>query len=257
MIHVCDLRFKDGILDENYVYNHVRYKQNIYVEISLLKNALLPYRNALRNMNQTNDVQHQELIVCSKQYYNMFVEKKTKNIVIINDVLGYFGIGEFDNCENVFFRKLVEEKENKLKEFNFKVLNNILPCNYNLHKWKIRNSEMCDVCSNVQTIAHLLFYCPYVKPIWGKISQAFDIQVDIETILGFKDECIYNSVFTLTSYIIYKEWLLLSLENKTRNQACNLKMVKSELELRIKIYKSCKTIPLGCILQLEHVLSGL
>ena len=65
-----------------------------------------------------------------------------------------------------FSAKVVQEKEIKLKEFNFKLLHNILPCNKNLAKWKIKPNDRCDVCGQSQTIEHLLYSCIYVKPLW-------------------------------------------------------------------------------------------
>ena len=44
-------------------------------------------------------------------------------------------------------KKVLLEKEIKLKEFNFKLLHGILPCNKNLKRWWIKDSEQCDVCS--------------------------------------------------------------------------------------------------------------
>ena len=44
-----------------------------------------------------------------------------------------------------------------MKEFNFKVLHGILPCNLNLMRWKIRDSHECDICGETQTIEHLSF----------------------------------------------------------------------------------------------------
>ena len=39
-----------------------------------------------------------------------------------------------DDCTFVFNKKIVQEKEIKLKEFNYKLLYGILPCNKNLMK---------------------------------------------------------------------------------------------------------------------------
>ena len=51
------------------------------------------------------------------------------------------------------------EREIKLREFNFKVLHGILPCNKNLKQWKVRISDHCDVCGQIQTIEHLPLTC--------------------------------------------------------------------------------------------------
>ena len=52
----------------------------------------------------------------------------------------------------------------------------------------------------------------------------------------------YDSIVTIISFLIYKEWLLLSLENKQRKDNLNQMYFKSELQLRVEIYKLCKCI---------------
>ena len=108
-------------------------------------------------------------------------------------------------------------KKIKLKKFNLKVLHGILPCNGNLTQWRIKASDECDVCGLPQTIEHLLFTCRYVTPPWQIIDSVFDINVSFETILGVDQLCEYNNIVTLVSFLIYKEWLVLSLEGKPRN----------------------------------------
>ena len=52
----------------------------------------------------------------------------------------------------------------------------------------------------------------------------------------------YDAIATIVSFLIYKEWLLSSLENKQRNANLDTIYYKSELQLRIDIYKLCKCI---------------
>ena len=46
---VCDLPFKNGILDENGMYIKLDCKRNIFCEILLVKKALYPYRECIKN----------------------------------------------------------------------------------------------------------------------------------------------------------------------------------------------------------------
>ena len=71
------------------------------------------------------------------------------------------------NERTVFVSRVHQEREKKLKEFDFKVLHGILPCGVNFKKWKITNSNICDVCDAEQTIAHLLFECEYISGLWA------------------------------------------------------------------------------------------
>ena len=56
----------------------------------------------------------------------------------------------------MFVNEIISEKEIKLREFNFKLLHGILPCNSNLKRWRKTNSDRCDVFGEKQTIEHLL-----------------------------------------------------------------------------------------------------
>ena len=42
-------------------------------------------------------------------------------------------------------KKILDIKENKLAEFNYKVLHNILPCGVNLNMWRIIETKKCDI----------------------------------------------------------------------------------------------------------------
>ena len=54
-------------------------------------------------------------------------------------------------------------------------------------------------------------------------------------------------LLSVISFWIYKEWLVLSLENKQRNANICLAYLKNELSLRIEICKMCKCI------DMEHI----
>ena len=112
---------------------------------------------------------------------------------------------------------------------------------YILYLWKIRANDKCDVCGSSQTIDHLLYNCNYVRPLWRLVERKVGIIISFEQILGLDPLFEYDSITTIISILIYKEWLL-SLENKQRNADLNIMYYKSELQLRTEIYKLCKRI---------------
>ena len=52
-------------------------------------------------------------------------------------------------------------KDKKLAETNFKILNNILPCNRNLFKWGKCDTNLCHFCQEEESVGHLLLECTY------------------------------------------------------------------------------------------------
>ena len=134
--------------------------------------------------------------------------------------------------------KIVNVKDNKLAETNLKILYGTLPCGINLVKWKKVNNSECSVCKQQESISHLIFECGYTKDLWAFVNKAFNIEISIrEVILGdvISDEL--NVVISIIVFMIYKEWLTLSLEGKERKNNPNLRYFVTELKWYKKIYE--------------------
>jgi hypothetical protein len=146
------------------------------------------------------------------------------------------------NVLNTFEVKLqCKTLENKLKEFNLKLMAQILPCNTNLSKWRLRDSAKCDLCSEDQTIRHLLFLCARAKTMWKIFEHVYRMNIDYRDIVcGINDKDVHY-VITIIAFLLYKEWLLESLNNKSREQSFPIHFFISELRLRQAIYNKNKT----------------
>ena len=115
-----------------------------------------------------------------------------------------------------------------------------LACNKNLKQWKVKISDHCDVYGQIQTIEHLFWSCRYVQSLWKIVEDVLKVNLDFNMILGIRDNCEHPYVLILVSFLIYKEWLVLSLENKFRGDEIVLEVFKQELILRQKIYERCE-----------------
>ena len=143
-------------------------------------------------------------------------------------------------------KKIVLQKAIKLREFNFKLFHGIQPCNVNLRKWGIKISNECDVCGMPQNNRTFkLFSCDYVRPLWRVVQSVFDIIISFESILGV------DNIVTLVSFLIYKEWLVLSLENKSRRSINTLQYFRNELSTRMTIYDLSKKLSVKEIVNIE------
>ena len=60
-----------------------------------------------------------------------------------------------------------------------------------------------------------------------------------ETLIGIKQQMNHT---TIICFLIYKEWLLLSLENRKRKSVIALDFFKNEVNLRLQIYEKCMCI---------------
>ena len=85
----------------------------------------------------------------------------------------------------------------------------------------------------------------------------FDITVSFETILGVDDFCEYDDIVTLICFLIYKEWLVLSLENKSRESNIMLQYYKDELITRLRIYEKCTKFSMKEIVNIDALIEYL
>ena len=65
---------------------------------------------------------------------------------------------------DIYKQKLLDMNIVKIREFNFKILHNIVPCGNILSKWKENIKKECDLCQEVETTKHMLFViCVFIK----------------------------------------------------------------------------------------------
>ena len=154
---IGNLRFVDGKVDTNFMYQKIRQRRNILSEILIVREALLPYQGTLRSLQNYNPACDQRCnLSTSKPFYVMMLKNKTQNT---EDCKTKFLVPYCSSVDAiyVYIRKVVSEKEIKLKEFNFKVLHGILACNVNLKCWNIKEIDECDVSRLPQIIEHLIY----------------------------------------------------------------------------------------------------
>ena len=114
-------------------------------------------------------------------------------------------------------------------------------------RWKIGDSHECNICGEIQTIEHLLHSCVYVRNLWQIVELFFEVDINFKHILGLDEQFEHDDIITIVSFLIYKDWLLPSLQNKDRNSVIALSYFKAELTLRQRIYEECRSIEVAHI----------
>ena len=226
ILYVKDLVNKTGVLkSENELYAEIHKKQNIIEQLYIYKNCLykkLKYKQVV-NAHFTQISRRNEIIFKGK-YHNL-EDKKTSFFYKILTSKVYqcrmesIYSREFEiecsrqNWTSIYTRKVKAINEIKLKEFNFKLLQNIVPCGRILSKWKANISENCNVCNEIETARHMLFECEKVKQLWIVISQILLYSIKWKDIvIGIPDyNCrsekinFYNIIISVVAYAIFKE----------------------------------------------------
>jgi hypothetical protein len=68
------------------------------------------------------------------------------------------------------YKFYAEIKDTKLKAFQFKILNNLLPCNLYLKRIGKSETDKCLTCNKLEDITHYLADCPASKELWKGLS---------------------------------------------------------------------------------------
>ena len=247
------MKIDNGRLDIDYLATIVKDKRHFYREINILQKALNQAKVNI-TVEPTKDVnipvyfhhtdeKYSFLFKRSNYFYNHLIEEirtpPTSEVYWINTT----GLRVTDqHLYKSYVRKIKLLKDKKLAETNFKILNNILPCNRNLYKWGKSDTDMCYFCQEQESISHLLFYCTRVKPIWEIASNVllYDESISHDVVIfGYDADAVLNHVCSIIVYFIYKEWLICSLENRQRKQHVCFKYFINYLSIRRNIYLKC------------------
>ena len=91
--------------------------------------------------------------------------------------------------------------DNKLAEFNYKVLSRILACGEFVSKWDTSVRSICFQCNAIDSISHLLYECKLAKQIWHIINRSLSVNIQVEDIVfGTKLTSDLNYAVSLVSF---------------------------------------------------------
>ena len=94
-----------------------------------------------------------------KDYYNLFQEDKATETTTVkrwSSFFPYFATS-WEQSFNTIYKSI---KDNKLREFGYKILRRILVTNKELKKFKISNDDLCDQCKTPDSVEHTFLQCP-------------------------------------------------------------------------------------------------
>ena len=186
--------------------------------------------------------------ITSKYFYNHFIEQEgatTRCCFYWEDKLRV--TLPWSAC---FKRNLVFVKESKLKEFNFKVLYNLLPVKRNLCKWNLSDNAKCNICHVDEDIEHALVTCTLNSSFWSYIvwliQKVFHMHIDINTAVLLKctDTEELDDFITIAFWSIYKLILVRNYTGADKRQSSLKSLHAYELRKRLKVNALCRDKPL-------------
>jgi hypothetical protein len=109
-------------------------------------------------------------------------------------------------------------RDNSMLNLQFKITHRIMACGYNLNVWKIKSSNVCEVCNDyVDTIEHFMIQCRKTNIFWNQILNWWENNMKVifrldtyEILFGIpndeKDRIIhqFNFILMMARSYIYK-----------------------------------------------------
>jgi hypothetical protein len=95
------------------------------------------------------------------------------------------------NIENEDWKEIYKNyagiKDTRTKAFQFKILNNLIPCNLYLKRISKSDTDKCPKCNILDDQMHYLVECPEVASIWTHLSRWWKGLTDQDVILESRD----------------------------------------------------------------------
>ena len=213
LLEVKTLRFIDNPIFNN---NEIRFKGNIIYLEEAAKRGIMCVGDMVDNENR---ISYEEFIYKTGRYpraeldYNVIINalkqskipkvgkdrsslvEKAREILHKSNKSLRNSIKQDDNSLSIghqfwnrkfeedmitrFVASTVSTKETKLKEFIFKIFHNIYPTNIMLQKMKIKLSNRCDYCGEIDYIDHAFVTCNRLTEFWNSVISWIDKEVDI------------------------------------------------------------------------------
>jgi hypothetical protein len=139
----------------------------------------------------------------------------------------------------VLYQMYAGIKDTKIKAFQFKLLNNLIPCNLYLSRIGKSDSDKCSFCNELDDIVHYMVECPEVMEIWNHLCRWWEEFSGRNIVLTGRDiivglEARENKLsmkYQLNTIILVTKWKIYA--NKQLGQKTNFVQIRREIEQMI------------------------
>jgi hypothetical protein len=139
-----------------------------------VKKMKIPY-SAISSMEQPFLNCKNRLIALSvatnRDVYWELVRKKQTRPICADKWGTRYDIEMEDEGWKVIYKRYSSIKDARLKAFQFKVLNNLIPCNLYLKRIGKSDTDKCPICNELDDITHFLANCPETALAWKQLER--------------------------------------------------------------------------------------
>ena len=114
-------------------------------------------------------------------------------------------------------------RETQLREFQWKLLHRLLPCNKYLFYWKKVDSMHCNLCHVTDSLEHRYLFCDIARTLWAKITNIIcrfldknmrleNVDIIFNSFSGISfhtklEEKIVKNIVLIGKWSIHKYWI--------------------------------------------------
>ena len=221
LIYIKDIYINNHKLHPEELKGKLKNPQNWLVEYKCILEAIpILWRNVLNRHEDVPTSTNQFTLfprlvkTTSKTIYNLCMKQAFMQPVCQRKWQLVFNENEI-NWKNVWNSKVKQIKENKLAQFNFKLLHRILPTGKRLFTWNIRTNPYCKLCADVvEDEQHMLSKCIRLRNYWvliDKMCSKFDdkhMNFNFKNLVLGKRNILVEELYSLAAFIIYKTLIM-------------------------------------------------
>ena len=130
------------------------------------------YRSVIIILNSQTNSLLSFIVKCWKILRNCV---KVQSVLLLNAGLASFLTLPLVGTMQSFNSICKSTKDNKLREFGYKILHRVLVTNKGLKKFKITNDDLCDQCKTPDSLEHTFLQCPANVKFYYEILSWFNV----------------------------------------------------------------------------------
>lgn len=152
----------------------------------------------------------------NKTIYNKLLLKTTQYIaeVYVPRISKYLENSQTIEWNEVYLRANQTTIDTKTKEFQYIFIHDLLSNHYWLHKWGVKDTDICQYCkTESENIVHMFWTCPTSTLFWEEFSQFCDTHLHElyrnilsmqDIFLGVDDKTVCTLIFLAKTFIYNK-----------------------------------------------------
>ena len=151
--------------------------------------------------------------VSSKNLYRSCIKKLADQPISFQNLALSYSLSDKE-AGKTFYRPRFSTLDNKLREFQFKMLYNIIFVNHHLYRFHFIANDKCSFCNKYEeTYRHIFFECGKVRDLWEHSSKFFSLPILKELSwkeihIGIEETAVniqlLNHIILLIKYLIHQ-----------------------------------------------------